>query len=45
MLIVAMLIKKNECTLISLLSIKNGFNKVQKNISREEATNIKNFTG
>ena len=27
-----------------LLSIKNGFNKVQKNISGEETANIKIFT-
>ena len=33
-----------NCTLGSLLSMKNGFNEVQKNISREETANIKNFT-
>ena len=32
-------------TLISLLSMKNGFNKVQKNISKEQTANIENFTG
>ena len=31
--------------LSSVLSMKNGFTKVQKNISREETVNIDNFTG
>ena len=34
-----------KITLRALLSVKNGFNKVQQNISREETANIKNFTG
>ena len=32
-------------SLSSLLSMKSGFNKFQKNILREETANIKNFTG
>ena len=34
-----------DITLSSLFSMKNGSNKVQKNISREDTANIKIFTG
>ena len=34
-----------DILLSSLFSMKNGSNKVQKNISREDTANIKIFTG